>query len=262
MSHATLEVERRGAALWIRLNRPDVLNAISAAMMTDLQAVLDAAAAERDVRALVLTGAGRAFCAGADLTDVRDSSAGEGDALGRFLNAGLNTLRALERFPRPVIGAVNGLACGGGLELLLCCDVILAQENAKLGDAHANFGVLPGGGASYRLPRRVGAARAKLLMFTGELLPARDLLAWGLVDRVVAADHLETAAADLVAKLADKSPLGLARMKRLIDDGVCQDTDTALRNELVMMELHRHSHDYAEGLRAFAEKRKPTFTGR
>jgi enoyl-CoA hydratase len=168
----------------------------------------------------------------------------------------------LETFPRPVIAAVNGLALAGGLELVLCCDLVIAARSARIGDAHANFGLLPGGGSSVRLPRKIGLTRAKYLLYTGEFVPAADLVAWGLVNEVVDDSDLTAASDRLVAKLAVKSSLVLRRMKALVADGLEQPLDIALRGELLASEVHAFSHDMKEGLSAFEEKRKPVFLGR
>jgi enoyl-CoA hydratase len=168
----------------------------------------------------------------------------------------------LEKFPKPVIAAVNGLALAGGLELVLCCDLVIAARSARLGDAHANFGLLPGGGSSVRLPRKIGPTRAKHLLYTGEFVPAEQLREAGLVNEVVDDADLLAAAGRLVARLRTKSPLVLRRMKALVDDGLEQPIETALRLELLASEVHAHSHDMKEGLAAFEEKRAPVFTGR
>ena len=182
--------------------------------------------------------------------------------MARFLESVLVVMARLETCPRPVIAALNGLTLAGGLELVLCCDLVLAARSAKIGDAHANFGLLPGGGSSVRLPRKIGPTRAKYLLYTGEFLPAEDLVAAGLVNEVVDDAGLVPAVERLVAKLAGKSPLVLRRMKALVDDGLEQPKSTALKLELLASELHTHSHDMKEGLAAFEEKRKPSFLGR
>src|SRR3990172_2107434 len=182
MSFETIIYEVRGGAAWITLNRPEALNAISPAMIRELGQALDRAEDAPGRRAVVLGARGRAFCAGADLKALKE--AGEDNA--RFLDDVLAIMNRLERFRLPVIAAVNGMALaggvGGGLELLLCCDLVIAAQSAKIGDAHANYGLLPGGGGSVRLPRKIGPTRAKYLMFTGEFVPAADLVAAGLVE--------------------------------------------------------------------------------
>jgi enoyl-CoA hydratase/carnithine racemase len=145
---------------------------------------------------------------------------------------------------------------------VLCCDLVIAARSARLGDAHANFGLLPGGGSSVRLPRKIGPTRAKHLLYTGEFVPAEQLREAGLVNEVVDDADLLAAAGRLVARLRTKSPLVLRRMKALVDDGLEQPIETALRLELLASEVHAHSHDMKEGLAAFEEKRAPVFTGR
>src|SRR5450759_1437268 len=254
-------VEVRVNAVWITLNRPMALNAIT----PDMVAVITAALARADdpaIKALVLTGTGRACCAGADLKYVNSATQGDESAAGRFLDTVLDMMVRLEAGPRPVISSVNCLALAGGLELLLCCDLVIAARSAKIGDAHANFGLLPGGGSSVRLPRKIGPTRAKYLLFTGDFMPADDLVACGLINEVVDDDELKAAVESLLAKLASKSSLVLRRMKALVADGLEQPKDVALRLELLASEVHAHSHDMKEGLSAFEEKRKPKFIGR
>ena len=261
-ANAPILSEVRDAALWLTLNRPAALNALTPEVVDGLGRALEAAEDDPDVRAVVLTGTGRAFCAGADLKYVRETTQGDERAVARFLDSVLAVMTRLERFPKPVIAAINGLALAGGLELVLCCDLVIAARSAKIGDAHANFGLLPGGGSSVRLPRKIGPTRAKHLLFTGEFVAAQDLMAAGLVNEVVDDADLAGAAGRLVARLAAKSPLVLRRMKALVDDGLEQPIETALRLELLASEVHSHSHDMREGLAAFEEKRAPRFVGR
>lgn len=252
----------RDGALWLTLNRTAALNAITPAMVDGLNAALAAAENDPSVFAVVLTGNGRAFCAGADLKYVRQTAQGDETAVARFLDSVLAVMSRLEKFPKPTIAAINGLALAGGLELVLCCDLVIAARSARLGDAHANFGLLPGGGSSVRLPRKIGPTRAKYLLFTGEFLPAEALVSAGLVNAVVDDAELLDEAGRIVARLRDKSPLVLRRMKALVDDGLEQPIETALRLELLASEVHAHSHDMREGLAAFEEKRAPHFIGR
>lgn len=262
MSEQSVLCEMRGKAAWITLNRPTALNALIPAVTAGIDAALDEVEKRPDICAVVVAGSGRAFSAGADLKFIRESSGGDPRALQNFLQGIYTTFNRLEHFPRPVIAAVNGLALAGGIELVLCCDLVIAAESAKLGDAHANYGLIPGGGGSVRLPRKIGPTRAKYLMYTGEFLPVRDLLAMGLVNEVVPDGELTAAVERLVAKLATKSPVGLARMKYLVDAGLNQPEDTALRLELTVFDVHAASEDMREGLAAFEQKRTPQFKGR
>ncbi|MEO8296857.1 MAG: enoyl-CoA hydratase/isomerase family protein [Burkholderiales bacterium] len=263
MTFDTLRFERRGATAWIELNRPQAMNSLSPSMLAELGAALDQVEQDRSVRCLVLTGSGSAFCAGADLKAVKDM-AGQADpeaATRAFLAAANALLSRIERLPLPVVAAVNGLALAGGLEIVLVCDLVVAAEQARFGDAHAKYGLIPGWGGSVRLPRKVGPNRAKQLMFTAEHLPATTLQAWGLVNQVVPADELQAAVEALCARIIDKSPLGLRRMKQLVDDGLQQPIDVALRAEAAMVDAHNHSHDRSEGLAAFAARRTPHYNG-
>lgn len=257
----SVSIERRGAALWALLNRPTAMNGLTPAIADGLDAAMETAVADPEVRALVVSGAGRAFCAGADLKHLR-SLEHDADAHLAFLRRVGSTFDMLERHPKPVIAAVNGVAVAGGLELLLCCDLAVAVESAVIGDAHANYGLLPGAGSSVRLARRIGMTRAKHLLFTGAIVPARDMVAAGLLNEVVADGDLDDAVQRLVDALAAKSPLGLSRVKQLTTDASESPVAVGLRTELLASELHRQSHDMHEGLAAFAEKRSPRFEGR
>lgn len=259
--------ERRGPALWLRLNRPEVFNGIDQDVLDGLTAGLDAAASDPDVRVVVLAAAGRAFCAGADLRYARslaDAPAppGAASAGNAFLHRVRAVLDRIESFPRPVIAAANGIAVGGGLELLLVCDLVVASRAARIGDGHAVYGQIPGGGASVRLVRRLGLSTAKHLMFTGELHPAERYLGTDLVVDVVAPEELVPAVDRLAAQIAGRSPVGLAAMKRLANDAHDTPLPVAVLRELEASALHERSADWREGITAFAEKRTPEFPGR
>jgi len=255
-----LKTEKRDGALWLTLNRPEAMNSLTPSVLSAINEALDTAEADPAVRSVVLTGTGHAFCAGADLKYVRSQTTGGGAAAAsRFLDQVAETMNRLEYCPVPVIAAVNGLALAGGLELVLCCDLVIAARSARLGDAHANYGLLPGGGGSVRLPRKIGPTRAKYLMFTADFVPAADLVAAGLVNFVVDDAELAAAAARVCQKIASKSRPGLRAMKQLVDDGLQQPVQTALRLELLASALHAHSNDQKEGLAAFEEKRRPVF---
>ncbi|HKB52657.1 MAG TPA: enoyl-CoA hydratase/isomerase family protein [Ramlibacter sp.] len=263
MDYQEIAYERRGRGAWIRLQRPDALNTLTPTLVAEMDRALDGAMADPTVIAVVVTGTGRAFCAGADLKFLGELPQEQrAQRTSEFLESVLRVMLRLERFPKPVIAAVNGIATGGGMELLLCCDLVIASEEARLGDGHANFGLLPGGGASVRLPRKIGPTRAKYLLFTGELVAPAQLLAAGLVNEVAPPAGLDAAVERLIGKLSNKSPLGLRRMKELVDDGLEQGKETALRLELLASALHAQSYDMQEGVAAFNGKRKPEFQGR
>ncbi len=262
MSYKNIVYEQRGVTGWLALNRPDDMNALDPDTVSEMNEAVAAAAADKKVRVLVLTGKGRAFCAGADLKFIKSAlKDGVGPEMGPFLDGFSSMCSSLENFPQPVIASINGLALAGGLELLLCCDLVIAAESARIGDAHANFGLIPGGGSSARLPRKIGPTRAKYLLFTGEFLPAGDLVEAGLVNEVVPDDQLEAATGALAEKLAGKSPLSLRRIKTLVNDGWDQPLNAALKAEVEAFRAHGESRDIREGLAAFVEKRSPEYTG-
>lgn len=259
--------ERRGAALWLLLNRPEVLNGMDQSMLTGLQAGFDAAESDSSVRVVVISAVGRAFCAGADLGYIRslgNETAPEGSSTASiaFLQRTRAVLDRIESFRKPVIAAVNGIAVGGGLELLLVCDLVLASKGAKIGDGHSVYGQIPGGGASTRLVRRLGQGTAKHLMFTGRLHPAEHFAGTDLLVDVVEPTELANRVGQLVDELSARSPLGLAAMKKLANAAFETPQAVALTRELEATELHQHSADWREGISAFTEKRTPDFTGR
>lgn len=259
-----IAVEQRGPALWARLDRPAAANALDPATVTGLLRAVDRAEELADVRVLVIAATGRFFCAGADLTHVRGDSdtPPTAEGLQSFLEHVSRLLERLERSPIPIVAAVQGPAVAGGLELVLACDIVVASHAAAFGDGHANFGLLPGGGGSVRLPARVGPATARYLMFTGRTLPAAELAHTDLVTRLVADDELEAEVQALAEEVAAKSALGLERMKALVADGQRLPAAEAIRHELDVVAEHATSADFAEGLAAFAQKRVPEFTGR
>lgn len=257
---AAVRTERRGDALWVVLNRPDAMNALSHELLDGLSSAL-AESLESDCACVVITGEGRAFCAGADLKFVQ-SALTDPSGLEAFLARASGVFTAIERHPLPVIAAVNGTTIAGGLELALACDFIVASASAQLGDGHATFGLFPGAGGSVRLPRRVGSARARLMLYTGKTYTAQAMSDWGLVDHLVPAERLFGAVQELADDIAARSRVGVQRMKQVVIDQEGLPIDRALRLELDACALHLRSDDVAEGLRAFNERRAPVFTSR
>jgi enoyl-CoA hydratase len=249
--------ERRGSAAWLRLQRPEKMNAIDPDVLDGLASGLVQAKGD-GARAVVITGVGGVFCAGADL---KHAMGGLDDLSGldRLLEDAEAVMRAIERHPAPVIAAVNGTAIAGGFELILACDIVVAAQDALMSDGHAKYGLFPGGGSTARLPRIVGPGRAKHLLFTGRTATAAEMRELGVVTEVVAGEDLETAVAELCERIARGSATSLARMKRVVGEGLDLPLDEALALELAVAKEHLRSADVAEGLAAFTEGRTPHF---
>jgi enoyl-CoA hydratase/carnithine racemase len=256
LSTVTFAADERVAR--IVLNRPQQLNAISPALLEDLWRVCEAVEGDSAIQAVTLTAAGRAFCAGADLKTVRELSPDPVRWNG-FIQLWHRVFDRLEALPVPLIAGVHGLALAGGLELLLVADLVVADEEARLGDQHANFGLVAGGGGSQRLPRLIGARRAKELMLLGGWLTARQALDWGLVNRVAPAGKVGETVEELAAALAQKSASASRTVKALVNRAGDLDLASGLTVERELVAAHMRSADAAEGLRAFAEKRAPVF---
>jgi enoyl-CoA hydratase/carnithine racemase len=261
MSEDVLLSETLGAVTRLTLNRPKAMNSLNLAMLAQLDRRLTELEADDAVRVLVITGAGPAFCAGADLKEALAAQApipGEPD----FLDRASAVFGRLRSFPKPVIAALNGITMAGGLELAMCADLVIAAESATIADAHANFGVYPGAGGAAILPRLIPLNMAMYLLLTGKPLSAADMKACGLVCEVHPDAGLADAAVQLAEHIASKSPAALRRIKEVARSSADKTRDDALLHEQVMLRRHLRSHDLQEGLRAFAEKRAPRFLGR
>ncbi len=260
MSETPLIVETLGSVTRLTMNRPKAMNALNLAMLESFSAHLPRLAADDACRVLVLTGSGTAFCAGADLKQALGGNPAPGEP--DFLDCAREVLQLLTAFPKPVIAALNGLTMAGGLELAMCADILVAAENARIGDAHANFGVYPGGGGAAVLPRVVPLHTALYLLFTGTTLSAAEFKTLGLISEVHPDGQLAERALALAERIAAKSPAALRRMKEVARASADKSRADALLHEQVMLRAHLRSADLAEGLAAFAEKRAPRFTGK
>ena len=263
MSEQALLYEKDGAVARLVLNRPEDMNSLNLAMVSLFENYLPEIAADDGIRVLIVTGNGRAFCVGADLKEIRQGldevQYGEPDFLDRLLS---QVFLPLHNFPKPVIAALNGITLAGGLELAMCADLVVASEDAKIGDAHANFGVYPGGGGASVLPRLVPLNVAKYLLLTGKTLSAEAMCQYGFVNEVVPADELQSAAQALAQHIAGNSPIAMSRMLSVANAALDKSRDDALLHEQFEFRRHLRSWDMQEGLSAFAEKRKPEFKGR
>ena len=261
MSELLHEVRTRVCHL--TLNRPDALNALTPALRDRLIELLGEASADPDVRAVVLTGTGRGFCAGADLRG--GTGGGEripGD-VARTLRLGAQRLvSAVLDCEKPVIAAVNGTAAGLGAHLAFACDLVLAASSARFIEVFVRRGLVPDGGGAYLLPRLIGPHRAKELMFLGDAVPAADAERLGLVNRVVADAELEETAGRWAARLAAGPTRALALAKQLVNASFDSDRSTAFAAEAAAQEINMTTEDAQEGLSAFTERRAPRFRGR
>ena len=242
----------------ITLNRPDRLNSFTRAMHGELREALDGLG---DARVLIITGAGRGFCAGQDLND-RAVAPGEAVDLGESVEASWNPLiRRLAGLPQPVIARVNGVAAGAGANIALACDLVVAAKSAKFIQSFAALGLIPDSGGSWHLPRLVGQARALGLALTGEPLPAERAAEWGLIWKCVEDEALDAEVDALAARLASLPPLGLAAIKQIIRTTGTRTLDEELDLQRDEMRRLGFTADYREGVAAFLEKRPATFTG-
>ena len=262
MAGATVLVEDGEAVRTITLNRPDKLNSFNEHMHAALRDALEGARSD-SVRAVLITGAGKGFCAGQDLSDRVRPEGGKAPDLGHTLDTLWNPLvRSIRNLPKPVLCAVNGVAAGAGANVALSCDIVLAARSARFIQPFCRLGLVPDSGGTHHLPRLLGEARAKGLALLGDALAAEQAEAWGLIWKAVDDTELMGEARRLARHLATQPTYGLGLIKQALHAGATNTFDAQLDLERDLQRLAGPTPDYAEGVRAFLEKRQPKFTGR
>ncbi len=259
MAYETIIYEQKDDIDLITLNRPGALNALSIELARELEEVIDKAATDDKVRVVIITGGNKVFCVGADIGEHRP----EMTLLQKIsIRRNYRFYQKIEDMGKPVIAAIAGHCLGGGLELAMACDLRIAADNASIGDAHSRIGTLGGAGSTVRLPRLVGMAKAKEMIFTGEPIDAQEAYRVGLVNKVVPTESLMDEAMKLAQTLKERSPITLRLAKMCINDGTRMDELMALEYEQKCHLIVTFSEDAVEGKRAFAEKRKPIYKGK
>jgi enoyl-CoA hydratase/carnithine racemase len=257
MAYETLILDREEAVAVITLNRPPA-NAISETLIRELNAALNDVQADGAVRAVVITGSGeRIFCGGADL-----GSAFSGGDVEAFIRFGNSVMRKMERFPKPIVAAINGHAMGGGCEIAMACHLRLLKETARMGQTESNLGIMPGYGGTQRLPRLIGRTKALEFLLLGTQIPAQECLALGLVNRLCKEGETLSDAKALARQLARRAPLATAAIIKAVDEGLEAPMARSIDVEIDAFMPTLRSEDAAEGIQAFFAKREPDFKGR
>jgi len=261
MEFQTIILEKQDRIATLTLNRPDDLNALSPRVYDELCAAAGDVSTDGQTRVLVFRGNGRAFCAGADLKEVQ-KILGDVPRMRWFVELCHRTYNFIEALPIPTIASVHGMVLAGGIELAEVCDIIIAAESTRIGDQHAQYGLIAGGGGTQRLIRQMHFRKARELLITGDWLSAKEAQTYGLVSEVVPDGELEEATMKMARKLAERSPMASKCVKMLVNKGIQTDLSTALQLERASVQQHYLTEDFAEGVNAFVEKRKPSFPGR
>lgn len=249
-------IEKKSDVAWIKINKPESLNALDENLISELKYAFETTSKDDEVSVIILIGEGKAFVAGADIqqmSSINPSRARE------FANHGMELMTYIENLQKPVIAAVNGFALGGGCELALACDLRIASSKAKFGQPEVGLGITPGFGGTQRLSRLIGSSNAKLLIYTGNIIDANEAYRMGLVNSVVEPDLLISTAEELASNIASKSQVAVKYSKTAINKGIQTDIDTGLEIEKNLFALCFASQDQKEGMTAFLEKRKPNF---
>lgn len=254
-----IQYEVKGGVAHITLNRPDVFNAFDDTQSYEMQDALKLAKRDKNVRVIVLTGAGKAFCSGQDLKAIAGAkNRSLRDSLDKRYNP---IIRAMRNMPKPIIGKINGVAAGAGCSLALACDYVVASEYASFIEVFINVGLVLDSGSSYFLPRLVGSARAFEMSTMGTKVKAEQALEWGMINKVVPAEELDNAVNEVAAYYENAPTKAVALMKQMINKSFHSDLEAMLEYEACCQEIAGNSDDYKEGVTAFNEKRKPKFTG-
>lgn len=259
MTYTCIKLEKKENIGYISLNRPDVFNAFNDEQSYELQDALKEVKRDAEIRVVVLTGEGKAFCSGQDLKAIADSkNRSLSDSLYKRYNPIIKSMREM---PKPIICRLNGVAAGAGASLALACDFIIASENASLIEVFVNVGLVPDSGSSYFLPRSVSPARAFELATMASKVTAHQALEWGMINRVVTVDELDQTVNQVALYYAAAPTLAIGMIKKMLNKATYSDLDTMLQYEAWCQEIAGRSSDYKEGVAAFNEKRKPEFKG-
>ena len=256
MEYKKLIIQDNGAVRVIKINNPEALNALNTAILKELDAAFTEVAEDNGILAVVLTGEGRAFVAGADISEMKSKNAIEGEIFGKL---GASVFRKIELLPKPVIAVVNGFALGGGCELAMSCDIRLASAKAKFGQPEVGLGITPGFSGTQRMPRLIGMGKAKELIYTADIIDAAEAYRIGLVNHVYEPEALMEEAMKMAEKIASKAPIAVKNSKEAINRGIQTDMDSAVAIEAYLFGLCFASEDQKEGMTAFFEKRKANF---
>ena len=255
MAYENIIFEKEDTIAVIIFNRPEAMNALNNQTRAEFAEAIAEVAADDDIKVLILTGNGKSFVAGSDIKEFNKTTP--------FMAHNITRLgEMVEKLPKPVIAAVNGFCLGGGCEIAMGCDIIIASEKAKFGQTEINIGIIPGGGGTQRLQRLIGVCRAKELIFTGDIIRADEADRIGLVNRVVPMEELMTVAKEMAQKIASKSAAALKLAKQAVNYGMQAPLESGLKYEYEMYALALSLEDKVEGVNAFLEKRAPKFTGR
>ena len=259
MEYENIIFEKKNGIGYVTVNRPEALNALNDSVIEELDSVFRAIDRDDEVRVVIITGAGRAFVAGADIAQMSRLDGSEGRVMSM---RGQKVMEFIEFMDKPVIAAVNGFALGGGNELSMACDIRIASETAKFGQPKVNLGIIPGYGGTQRLPRLVGRGMAKKLIYSAEIIDAEEAYRIGLVDEVVPADQLMDTAAKLAETIASKAPIAVKMAKAAINNGMNTDLKTGVQFEAEAYASTFVSEDRVEGMKVFLEKRPAKFKNR